>query len=116
MRLFIDTAKLEDIEWGLKTGAMRGITTNPSLLAKEPKGNYLVHLGKIVELIKQHVPLENRKGFSLSVEVFSDEPDEILAQAREFVEKLQWPALAVKVHIDYRGRDRSEEHTSELQS
>ena len=105
MRLFIDTAKLEDIEWGLKTGAMRGITTNPSLLAKEPKGNYLVHLGKIVELIKQHVPLENRKGFSLSVEVFSDEPDEILAQAREFVEKLQWPALAVKVHIDHRGRD-----------
>ena len=105
MKLFIDTANLEDIEWALRSGSVRGVTTNPSLLAKEPKGNYLTHLGKIVSLLDTHVKPEDRSAFSLSVEVFSNEPEEILRQAREFADTLRWPGLAVKVHVDRGGRD-----------
>ena len=105
MKLYLDTANLADIECGLQTGAIRGITTNPSLLAKEPKSNYLVHLAKVVELMGKYVPARERAQFSLSVEVFSDESAEILRQAREFAGNLKWPALAVKVHIDRAGKD-----------
>ncbi|OGZ12740.1 MAG: hypothetical protein A3D67_02935 [Candidatus Lloydbacteria bacterium RIFCSPHIGHO2_02_FULL_51_22] len=105
MKLFIDTANLEDIEWGLRAGFVRGVTTNPSLLAKEPKGNYLAHLGKIVDLMNEHVPPSQRDGFSLSVEVFSDEPKEMVRQATEFSNTLKWKDLAVKVHIDHNGKE-----------
>lgn len=105
MKLFIDTANLEDIEWGLKSGFVRGITTNPSLLAKEPKGNYIAHLGKIIELMKRFVPKKDQSNFSLSVEVFSDESATIMRQVNEFVEQLPWPMLAIKIHIDRAGKD-----------
>ncbi len=105
MKLFIDTANLEDITWGLKSGFIRGITTNPSLLAKEPKGNYLAHLGKIVDLMNEHIAPSRRDGFSLSVEVFSDEPNEMVRQAVEFKNVLKWHDLAVKVHIDHNGTE-----------
>lgn len=105
MKFFIDTANLDDIEWGLKAGFIRGITTNPSILAKEPKGNYLAHLGKIVALMEEYIPPSQRDGFSLSVEVWSDEPSEIIRQAREFKETLKWKDLAIKVHIDRGGKE-----------
>ena len=76
MKIFIDTANLEDIEEGLKRGFASGVTTNPSLLAKEPKASFEGHISKIVDLIKQYQP-----GAHLSVEVFSTDPDEILRQA-----------------------------------
>ncbi len=34
MKLFLDTAKLEDIRWAAGAGLIDGVTTNPSLLAK----------------------------------------------------------------------------------
>ena len=105
MKLFIDTANLEDIEWGLRAGFTRGITTNPSLLAKEPKGNYLAHLGKIVALMEEHIPPSQRDGFSLSVEVWSDEPGEMVRQAVGLKDALKWKDVAIKVHIDHNGRE-----------
>ena len=36
MKFFIDTANLQHIEDILKKGFVSGITTNPSLIAKEP--------------------------------------------------------------------------------
>ena len=47
MKLFLDTANLADIENALQKGFITGITTNPSLMAKEPKGNYIDHMKKI---------------------------------------------------------------------
>jgi transaldolase len=105
MKLYIDTANLEDIEWGLKSGIIRGVTTNPSLLAKEPKGNYIEHLGKIVELMETYVSPAERQNFSFSVEVFSNDAKEILKQTDEFLKKLAWPGLAIKLHIDHGGKD-----------
>ncbi len=94
MKLFIDTANLADIEMALKRGFVQGITTNPSLLAKEPKSNFELHIGRIVELIKKY-----KDGIHLSVEVFSRDPSEIIAQARRFRDVLHYEQLSIKIQI-----------------
>ncbi|MDI6742484.1 MAG: fructose-6-phosphate aldolase [Smithella sp.] len=38
MKFFIDTANIEEIKEGLALGMVDGVTTNPSLIAKEKKG------------------------------------------------------------------------------
>src|SRR2546427_9386661 len=43
MKFFLDTASLKDISWAAQAGLIDGVTTNPSLLAKqagdlEPRG------------------------------------------------------------------------------
>ncbi len=35
MRLFLDTANIEQIREGVKMGVISGVTTNPTLMAKE---------------------------------------------------------------------------------
>lgn len=99
MKLFLDTANLADIEAALDQGIIEGITTNPSLFAKEPKSDYLDHLKKIVKLAEKFGGT-----FSLSVEVFSDEPSEMITQAEQFVHALAYKELAVKVHISHHGK------------
>jgi transaldolase len=37
MKFFIDTANIEEIKEGLSLGMVDGVTTNPSLIAKEKK-------------------------------------------------------------------------------
>ena len=37
MKFFIDTANLDDIKKGVEMGMVDGVTTNPSLVAKEDK-------------------------------------------------------------------------------
>lgn len=96
MKIFIDTANLADIEEGLKRGFASGVTTNPSLLSKEPKSSFEGHVGKIIDLIKQYQP-----GAHLSVEVFSTDPDEILKQAEQFVKKFDYPQLSIKVQVGW---------------
>jgi transaldolase len=50
MKLFIDSGNLEEIEALMPLGIIDGITTNPSLLAKEP-GDYRDILKKICDLV-----------------------------------------------------------------
>ena len=78
MKLFLDSANLQDVEAHLARGHISGITTNPSLLAKEPKSNFFGHINKIVDLIKASGNL-----VPLSAEVFAIKPDEMIAQAQE---------------------------------
>jgi transaldolase len=51
MKLFIDTGNLKEIESLVPLGIIDGITTNPSLLAKE-SGDYRAILKKICQLVK----------------------------------------------------------------
>lgn len=51
MKLFIDTGNLKEIEGLVPLGIIDGITTNPSLLAKEG-GDYRAILKRICELVK----------------------------------------------------------------
>ena len=99
MKLFLDTANLEDIREAVAGGFIRGVTTNPSLLAKEPKTNYLAHINKIVEILNN-----DGTGLSLSVEVFSDDPTEMVTQAKQFVKELKYKHLAVKIPVSYKDR------------
>ena len=51
MKLFIDTGNIADIQRLADIGIIDGVTTNPSLLAKEP-GDYRENLKKICEIVQ----------------------------------------------------------------
>ena len=51
MKLFVDTGSVKDIETIAQLGILDGVTTNPSLLAKEP-GDYRQNLKKICDIVK----------------------------------------------------------------
>src|SRR5207237_9218897 len=51
MKLFIDSGNIKDIEALVAIGIIDGITTNPTLLAKEP-GDYRENLKKICEIVQ----------------------------------------------------------------
>jgi transaldolase len=51
MKLFIDSGNIKDIQTLADIGIIDGVTTNPSLLAKEP-GDYRANLKKICQIVK----------------------------------------------------------------
>src|SRR5262249_20056879 len=51
MKLFVDTGSIKDIETVTALGIIDGVTTNPSLLAKEP-GDFRQNLKRICEIVK----------------------------------------------------------------
>ncbi len=80
MKIFVDSANLVEIEEALERGFPAGITTNPSILSKEERGDFREHIKKIIGLVERY-------GYDipLSVEVFSTNPTEMVAQAEDFV-------------------------------
>jgi transaldolase len=57
MKFFIDTANIEEIKEGLALGMVDGVTTNPSLIAKEKQGFEAV-VKDILEIVQGPVSLE----------------------------------------------------------
>jgi transaldolase len=51
MKLFVDTGNLKEIETLATIGVIDGVTTNPSLLAREP-GDYRENLKKICAIVR----------------------------------------------------------------
>src|SRR6267378_3010744 len=51
MKLFIDSGNIKDIETLAAIGIIDGVTTNPTLLSKEP-GDYRDNLKKICQIVK----------------------------------------------------------------
>jgi len=78
MKFFIDTANLEDIKKAYKVGVLSGVTTNPSLVAKEG-----VRFEDRIEEILQMVPEVE----SVSAEVTPDAitAEDMIAQAEELI-------------------------------
>ncbi|HNS57319.1 MAG TPA: fructose-6-phosphate aldolase [Smithellaceae bacterium] len=74
MKFFIDTANIEEIKEGLSLGMVDGVTTNPSLIAKEKKGFDAV----VKEILK------NVKG-PVSLEVVSQDAKEMFAEGKKLV-------------------------------
>lgn len=61
MKFFIDTANLEDIKEAQAMGVLDGVTTNPSLMAKEGiagKENILRHYLNICNIVDGDVSAE----------------------------------------------------------
>ena len=50
MKLFIDSGNIKDIETLAAIGIIDGVTTNPTLLSKEP-GDYRENLKKICQIV-----------------------------------------------------------------
>jgi len=96
VKIFLDSANLQDVESGLARGHLSGITTNPSLLAKEPKSNFYGHIKKIVSLMEA-----DGRNLPLSVEVFATKPDEMIAQAQDILQQIPYAGLNVKVPIGW---------------
>jgi transaldolase len=72
MKLFIDSGNLKEIEALVPLGIIDGITTNPSLLAKEP-GDYREILKKICQMVKGPT----------SAEVVATDADGMIREGRE---------------------------------
>src|SRR5690625_1736036 len=105
MKFFIDTANLDQIQEAQDMGILDGVTTNPSLMAKEGitgTDNIMAHYKKICEIVEGDV----------SAEVIATDYDEIIKEGTALADL--HPQIVVKVPMIKDGR--SEEHTSELQS
>lgn len=101
MKFFIDSANVSEIAEALARGFVSGVTTNPSLLAKEPKGKFEDRIGEIVTLLKEHSDRWNVPPLHLSVEVFSRDAQEMLGQAKDFARMFGYTALSVKVQVGW---------------
>jgi len=72
MQLFIDTANLDEIRQAHEMGVLDGVTTNPSLIAKEGV-NYGDRLAEICELVQGPV----------SAEVLATDADQMVTEGRD---------------------------------
>lgn len=74
MKFFIDTANLDEIREAAELGLIDGVTTNPSLIAKEGGVDFKKHIAAICELVQGDV----------SAEVTSLDPEGMLREGREY--------------------------------
>ena len=58
MKFFIDTANLDEIREANELGMIYGVTTNPSLVAKEGDIDFSEHIAKICKLVEGDVSAE----------------------------------------------------------
>tara|TARA_R110001592_G_scaffold88946_6_gene261740 strand:- start:3790 stop:4443 length:654 start_codon:yes stop_codon:yes gene_type:complete len=88
MKFFIDTANLDEIKEAQDMGILDGVTTNPSLMAKEGitgAKNIMAHYKKICDLVDGDV----------SAEVISTDFDGMVAEGEKLVEIS--PQIVIKV-------------------
>jgi transaldolase len=74
MKFFIDTANLNEIREAAELGVIDGVTTNPSLIAKEGDVDFKHHIAAICEIVQGAV----------SAEVTSLELEGMLHEGREY--------------------------------
>jgi transaldolase len=74
MKFFIDTANLNEIREAAELGLIDGVTTNPSLVAKEGDVDFKQHIAAICEIVQGDV----------SAEVTSLDLDGMLREGREY--------------------------------
>ena len=86
MKLFIDSGNIKDIQALVPLGIIDGITTNPTLLSKEP-GDYRENLKKICQIVKGPT----------SAEVTETEAQAMIRQGRELSQIDPW--IVVKVPL-----------------
>src|SRR2546430_6265757 len=117
MKIFLDTASVSELKEGVALGVVDGVTTNPSLIAKEKRP-----FRPLVEEICAIVPGD------VSLEVVATDFEGMVKEGAELAQIA--PNVVVKCPLTKDGiravrfltgkgirvNQRSEEHTSELQS
>lgn len=90
MKLFIDTANIEEIKIANQLGAICGVTTNPTLIAKE-KRDFKATIKEIAQIVDGPI----------SAEVISLESDKMVKEAIELASI--HPNIVIKVPITTEG-------------
>jgi transaldolase len=100
MKFFIDTANLEEIKKGVEMGMVDGVTTNPSLIAREnkPFEEIIAEICKIVD-------------GPVSAEVVSLEAEGMLAEARKLAKLAE--NIVVKIPMVVEGMKAVKKLTAE---
>jgi len=91
MKFFIDTANLDEIKQATELGLIDGVTTNPSLVAKEGDIDFNEHIARICEVVKGDV----------SAEVTALDADAMLSQGRELAKIA--PNVVIKCPLTLEG-------------
>ena len=86
MKLFIDTANVEEIRRANDLGVICGVTTNPSLIAREGR-DFLEVIKEITEIVDGPI----------SAEVISLEADAMVKEAQELYNKINNPNTVIKI-------------------
>lgn len=85
MRIFLDTANMEQIEQAARLGVISGITTNPSLVSKEGIADYKSAIKEICAIIPGPV----------SAEVIAEKAGDMIKQGRDIA---GWsPNVVIKI-------------------
>ena len=87
MKFFIDTANLDEIREASEMGLIDGVTTNPSLVAKEGNVDFREHIAKICEMVNGDI----------SVEVTSLDTEGMLREGRDYAKIA--PNVVIKVPL-----------------
>ncbi len=87
MKLFLDTANIDEIRRGASMGVISGVTTNPSLVAKEGRADLKASLLEIASIVNGPI----------SIEVTAADLEGMLGEAREIA---TWhPNVVVKIPV-----------------
>ncbi|MCX7994476.1 MAG: fructose-6-phosphate aldolase [candidate division WOR-3 bacterium] len=89
MDLYLDTANVDEIREIVQWGVLDGVTTNPSLMAKE-KGDYKKLLKEICDIVKGPV----------SGEVLSLNADEMVREARDLSQISEYIVIKIPCTVD----------------
>ncbi|TET67640.1 MAG: fructose-6-phosphate aldolase [Dehalococcoidia bacterium] len=85
MRIFLDTANIDQIRQAAKLGIISGVTTNPSLVSKEATADYETVTKTICSIVSG----------SVSVEVLAEDAESMVKEARV---KASWaPNVTIKI-------------------
>ncbi len=91
MRIFLDTANIDEIRQGAKLGIVSGVTTNPSLVSKEGVADYEAAIKEICSIIPGPV----------SAEVLTEDTEAMIEQARHIS---TWaPNVVIKIPANLDG-------------
>lgn len=91
MQVFLDTANVDEIKEAVNWGVISGVTTNPTLIAKEEGGDFHGIIKEICELVQGPV----------SAEVIRRDVNGILREARELADID--PHVVVKIPVTPEG-------------
>jgi transaldolase len=90
MKFFIDTANLDEIREAAEMGLIDGVTTNPSLIAREGDVDFKEHIAKICKLVDGDV----------SAEVTAIDADGMLREGRELAKIADNVVIKVPLTLD----------------
>jgi len=89
VKIFLDTANVDEIKNAMKYGVIDGITTNPSLIARENK--------KFIPLVKEILSIVPGP---VSVEVTATNFDDMIAEAEQYAKIAENVVIKVPINLE----------------